>query len=420
MAIEPWKNPEAIKGRAYLEAAGNKSQEVLNALRNPAQQIVPGSMPTAGEAAVPAGRAEWAALQKSAGKILPSEYLARSDAQNVARINQLRTVGQDKAALAAAEGTREANALVNYAAANNAGVDQQMAMAMQPQIESLMRRPAVEDAKKIAMRLAADNDVTLTDFGSVQGLDWLKKGLDKQIEMAAKRTDAIGASDLKSLMQSKDDLLATIKQIAPAYDVARGAYAAESAPINQMRVGQYLENKLVPALGEEAKQKAASFVGAVRDAPGTLRRSLTGGPRFEELTQVLTPRQMAAVESVKADLARGARFEDMAQRGGQVGNSAMDVATQSIEKASGGGKIPNPLSRVVTVANAILGRLEGKINKKLALEIAQEMLNPAQTANALENAMTRAAKGGTVTNALSKNRVPLTVGGVQNVVSSRN
>lgn len=415
MGIEPLtKAGQAnIKGRTYLEAAGDRAPEVVNALRDPARNIVPGALPTAGEAAVPAGSAEFAALQKSASRAAPSDYLARSDAQKAAQVNQLRTVGGTKADLARAEGVRDANALINYAAANTAGVDQAMAAAMEPQIASLMARPAMQDAKAVAIRLAADNEINLTNFGSVEGLDWLKKGLDRQIATAAKQNTAIGASDLRSLMQTKSDLLATIEQIAPAYNTARATFAKESVPVNQMQVGQFLENKLVPALGEEGKLRATSFAGAVNDAPGTLKRALTGSPRFQELTQVLNPGQMKAVQSVVDDLQRGARFEDMAARGAQAGPNAMDVATQSIEKAGGGGKIPNPLSRVVTVANAILGRLEGKINKKLAMEIAQEMLDPTTTANALEGAMLKKAASQASTNRLNQLRIPATVTGAQ-------
>ena len=119
------------------------------------------------------------------------------------------------------------------------------------------------------------------------------------------------------------------------------------------------------------------------------------------------------MQSVVDDLQRGARFEDMATRGAQAGPNAMDVATQSIEKAGGGGKIPNPLSRVVTIANAILGRLEGKINKKLAMEIAQEMLDPTTTANALEGAMLKKAASQASTNRLNQLRIPATVTGAQ-------
>lgn len=421
MLVEPLTEAgrTAIKGRAYAEAAGSKAPEILAALRaptngpNPPGVLVPGSMPTAGQAAVPAGSAEWSALQKSASELAPTDYLARADAQKAAQINQLRTVGQTPAALASAEGTRSANALNNYGAAMTEGLDQDMAKAMAPQIENLMARPAMQDARADAVRWAKDNSKGAVDFGSLEGLDILKKSLDRQIAAVSKQGDAMGKSDLRSLLQTKEDLLATIKELSPKYDAARAGFAKDSAPINQMRVGQYLENKLVPAIGDDAKLRAASFAGAVRDAPSTLRRSLDSAPRFQELSQVLNPQQVSAVNSVVDDLARNARFEGMAKLGTKAGQDAGGIASASIMQAGAGGKIPNPLSRTVTIANAIISRVEGKMDKKLALELAQEMLSPSTTANALSNALAKQKAGAALSSNVNKLRPILTGTGAQ-------
>lgn len=409
--IEPMfdKGQAAIKQRALVEAAGDRGQQVLNALRDPKQNIVPGSLPTAGEAAVPAGSVEFSALQKSASKVpgTASEYLARADSNKTAQIKQLRTVGRTEADLVAAEASRDANALVNYAAANNAGIDQGMAAALKPQIQDLMTRPVMLKLKKDTVKWAADNSIATPNFGSVEGLDYLKKSLDRQIKAAAAGNDAKAAADLVTLMKNKEDLLFLLKDIAPAYDSARAAFAAQSVPVNQMRVGQYLENKLVPALGEDGKLRAASFAGAVKDAPGTIRRSLDGSPRFEKLTSVLDKPQMDAVQSVVDDLARGAKFEDMAKFGGSTAN-AMSLATESIG-GGGSGKLPGLLSRAAAVANMLIARAEGRLDKKLALELAKEMLSPVATAASLEKGLASQA----TSNSLAKARLPATVVGVQ-------
>ena len=125
---------------------------------------------------------------------------------------------------------------------------------------------------------------------------------------------------------------------------------------------------------------------------------------------------MAAVNSIQDDLARQTRNEMMAQNGAKAGPNAMDVASQSISTATGGGKIPNPLSRIVTVANAIIGRLEGKIDRKLAIEIANEMLNPATTANVMQQAITRAGRGKAMKDVVNKLRLPGTIAATQNAL----
>ena len=415
--IEPFTNPEAIKGRAYMEAAGPKAAEIIAALRT-GKPVVPGSLPTAGEAAISAGRPEFSALQASAEKVLPTNYLARSDARNAARLNQLGQVAGTEADMAAAKALRSGTATQKYGAAMQEGIDQDMAAALQPQIQQLMDRPVMKQAQREATEWAANRSIATPNYGSLEGLDYMKKALDRQIAAQAKGTAAADVADLTTLMMNKEDLLATIKQIAPKYDVARETFATQSKPINQMEVGQYLRNKLTPALDEGASQRATSFAGAVRDAPGTLKRSLTGAPRYEKLSDVLTPDQITKVESVRQDLANTARQEMMAQKGAQAGPNAMDIATQSITGAMGSSKIPNPLSRIVTVANALIGRLEGKINKELAIQIATEMLDPKIVAAALEKETAKIAKkAGTaaITNSL---RMPVTAGGVNALVRS--
>jgi hypothetical protein len=61
-------------------------------------------------------------------------------------------------------------------------------------------------------------------------------------------------------------------------------------------------------------------------------------------------------------------------------------------EAAGGATMPTLLNRFATVANAVMKRLAGKIDRKLAMEIASDLLQPETAALALEVAQTRAAK----------------------------
>jgi hypothetical protein len=51
------------------------------------------------------------------------------------------------------------------------------------------------------------------------------------------------------------------------------------------------------------------------------------------------------------------------------------------------------MNRVATIANVIIDRLEGRINRRLATEMALEMLDPKASAATLEAALLREAKG---------------------------
>ena len=335
--IEPWANPAAIKGRAYLEAAGDKTDEIGSLLRQN-KQIVPGSLPNVGEAAVPAGRAEFAALQRSASNVLPSKYIKLSDAQNAARIAQLQTVGKTPVELKAAEAARTTAANVNYGKAYD-NIHNSLIQA-DDEFAAIAKNPFFGRAAKEISDLAGAKNVTL-ESNPTKYLHYVKTGLDK---LLGKTGDtALDATEKKAVMDVKEQLVTWLGTKNKAYESARVEFAKASKPINQMEIGQFLEKKLVPALSEEAKQKSAAFAGALSDAPGTIKRA-TGGPRFEELTKILTPEQMAAVNSVKDDLARGARFDVLATKGAKAAPNAMDLASASMEREAGG-KIPNLLHR---------------------------------------------------------------------------
>lgn len=363
--IEPWATPTAIKGRAYLSAAGDKAQEIVSLLRNP-REIVPGSAPTAGEAAVPAGSAEFSALQKQAAAVVPSQYVARSDSQNAARLAALRTVGQDETALKAAEAARSAAAGPLYAAAR-AGQNADTTPVLAKVNLILAKNPGNRELVTELTNIRKGLDEAGNDPQKVASvLDGIKASL-------ANKDNAFIVSRLSEI---KNDLVNAI----PGYAAAQAKFATMSAPVNQMQIGQNLERKLVPALSDEARQKAATFAGAVQDAPGTIKRA-TGAPRFDKLEQVLTPDQMNVVTSIQEDLARGVRFQDLATKGAK--------AAPDITGAMGREHLPNLLNRHVMLMNAIIGRLEGKVNQKLAAEMAVEMLNPQNTGEALGQAVAR-------------------------------
>jgi hypothetical protein len=120
--IEPWADRAAIKGRAYLEAAGDRASQVAQALRgyaNKATQDVPDSYAHAGEAATPAGSAEFAAFQEAASRTAPSKYLAKERANRAARLKQIERVSGTEADLEAAEAARAKAARKSYGAIEN-------------------------------------------------------------------------------------------------------------------------------------------------------------------------------------------------------------------------------------------------------------------------------------------------------------
>lgn len=410
-----------VKGEAYLSAAGTNPNQVVNWLRQN-QQIVPGSRPTAGEAATGAGVAEFSAIQRQAADVLPTQYLARADEQNAARLNHLRLFAKDENALNQQGQVRSANAAANYGAA-----EAQAPVVADAVLEELMSRPDMKKAIARAATIAGDKGEAFKIGGSpakvvntpqgpiqvraavpaqypVKNLHNIKTALDDMVRDPA--TFGIGASEAKAIRGMQQEYLTWLENKVPDYRQARTQFKADSVPMNQMQIGQYLEEKLVPALSDEGKQRSGMFANAVRDAAGTIKRGTDGAARYQKLTQALEPSQVRIVDEIMGDLARSDRQALMAQKGSKAVEDITGMASASAE-SSAGGKIPNVLNRTAMIANAIVTRLEGKINKKLALEIAQEMLDPDKVADIMEKAIARQGIRGAAGHVAKNTLLPL-------------
>lgn len=395
------------KANLLMESVEGRAPEVINALRQQ-RQYVPGSTPTAGEVvaeigmqprAVPLTR--YAALQESATKVLPSEYLAREQAQEAARLNYLRNIG----------GADPASQFVFNAAtrmrANEAkmlyGVAGAKIVLEDATLQALKQRPSMQKAFDLAEKLAKEEGVT---FGSVSptsaiatpgkrgylvaDMHYVKQALDDMIKDPV--SAGIAKTEAKLITNTRQQFLEWLEKNAPEYKTARESFAARSKPITQMEIGEFLEKKLVGARGEE---RPGVFAAAVKEAPTTIKRA-TGQTRFEKLSEVLTPQQVKIVKNIQADLDRQLALSQQAAAARQTGPGATRAGSELMEAALGGVAAPNVLNAVITATNAILRRLGAKIDRKVALEIATEMLDPQQAALALEQAQRRTTKVGRV------------------------
>lgn len=378
------------KANVLLEAVEGRAPEVINALRQP-PEIVPGAMPTAGEAAAPVGTTRFSALQESAEKVLPSEYMARRGAQDTARIQALQQVGKTEADLKLAREARSAEARLLY---GNAGAK---TVAEDATLKSLRERPSMKKAFERAQTLASEEGATFATAPglgvptfNVADMHYVKLALDDLIQNPA--TYGIGKTEASKIASTRAEFIKWLEGKAPEYRTAREAFASRSKPINQMEVGQYLENKLTSALQEEQKLRPGAFATAVKGAPGTIQKATTGGIRYEKLSDVLTPDQVKIVEDVRSDLARQALFREQARAARAAGPEAGAAGSQLLLEVAGGAQFPTLLNRVTTVANALMKRLAGKIDRKLAIEIATDMLDPERAALAIEAAQRRAGR----------------------------
>jgi hypothetical protein len=399
-------NMLAPKETALLNAAEGQGPQIINALRN-YDEMVAGAQPTSG--AIVSGQMtapRYAALQDQVSKLMPREYMERNQANVNARSEALGKIAQDEAAIKTAENARQSVTKPLYGKA-----DKQLILA-DDTLNTLLTRPSMNKAMARAEALAKERNESFqigknvpeqkvasaivdaegrpldvktipAEYAKFNGrsLHYLKLAMDDLIKDP--QTFGLGSNEISAIKNTRTEFLKWFEDKSNNYKAARETYAEMSKPINIMQVGQYLEGKLKPAVETSVGERAGVFSEALRNAPTTIKRS-TGQPRLSSLDQILEPNQVKVIEGIRNDLAREAEFTKQAREGGRAGEVFPAVETA---------RIPNFMSRVTTVANTILTKLQGKIDKKLALELATEMLDPNAAAAAMEKALARQAKG---------------------------
>jgi hypothetical protein len=367
------------KGAAYLEATEGRAGDIVQQLRYGPSEIVPGSRPTAAQAASPLGVTKFSALGASAAKALPTEYYARGVEQKAARVNAMRGVGKTPADITAAITAREAATTPLYKQA------EARKFAADPTLLQIADDPYIKQALPDAARLSKSQGATF-DSNPTLYIHNVKISLDKMLSRTGET--ALARGERAQVMAVKDRLVGWLEKNAPEYGQARKTFAAKSKPINQMQVGQYLEGKLTAPLGV-GEQRAGVFATAVKDAAGTIKRATTNEARFKALTDVLTPDQVRVVESIRDDLARAAETKIQAQKGTPTAPKVDQLASAAQRTA----RLPNLMSRITSVANDIMSRVVGNIDSKLAIQLATEMLDPQAAAAAIEKAIAAERRG---------------------------
>jgi hypothetical protein len=140
------------------------------------------------------------------------------------------------------------------------------------------------------------------------------------------------------------------------------SFAAYSKKLDRMEVGDYLSKKLQTPLD---KERAGAFATAVENAAGTIKKS-TGIPRFDKLSDVLTPKEVGTVNNVLADLNRTTKADELARMVRGVETGLPDAARAS----------PDFLNRYVTLAKAAFGYLQRGNAEAFNKQMAEMMLDP--------------------------------------------
>lgn len=202
-------------------------------------------------------------------------------------------------------------------------------------LQTLLQRPAMQDAMTNASRIAANFGKPLDERNLIQQMHYAKMHLDDGIAAAS----AAGKSnDMRALLDTKHELLGIMDDLSPAYAQARANFQSVSRPINRMDVGEALRQKYSPGLGDQGSvsRNPATFVNALRDGD-QLAQSATGFGG-STLQNTLNPQDIEALNAAAAQLGRQGYAQNagraVGSNTGQNLSAADDMhAIGSMEKA---------------------------------------------------------------------------------------
>ena len=338
------KGQEQIASEVLQASATDPAKAIATATA--AKPFVKGATPTVGQL----GDDGLAQLERTLyNKPETQGPLAKAYAQQqAARKTAIADIAGTPGYLESLKQGRATFAREDYNAAKAAGIDGEMSAALQPQIESLMRRPTMKKLAEDAKLMAADKDIALTDMGSVDGLHWMKKALDRKITGATNPASPTHEA-LDSLLTMKSDLMSTLEQVSPLYKVANDNFAQSSKTINAMEVAKDLQKRLY----KNADWGAGKEMGSVYQTE--LSKALESVKKQtgmnKTLNDVMPVSDIATLEGIAKDLARK---ETAANAGRATGSNTMQnmMGQNLINRIAGPLGVPQTFSQSV-IANTI-------------------------------------------------------------------
>lgn len=400
--LEPFYSggQELIVGRMIKRQAGDKADEIAKRLTS-AQELVPGSKPTAAEAAQPSGGL--AALQRWAEQAAPEEYAFRRMQSADARKAALEKIAGTEMEKAQAIASRESATRPMYEAAKA------QLVPVDEELMGLLQRPSMSNALSEAASIAAEQGDPVSakmvqdimeqakqGYISGEGLHLLKIGLDS---LRSTATTSLSKQQQNALKGTIDAFEGWRAKNIPEYAAAQSEYARLSKPISQQQIGQALYEKAVPALAEYGPltaERAAMYANALRS--GDKIAQTATGFKGARLTDIMDPAQMQSLESVAADLSRRSAA-DVAGRG--IGsNTFQNLAMQNLaERAGFPATMFGALGKMPLISYG-MDRAEQEMRNRLA----SALLDPAETARLMR------MRGGPLTKLLESQYLQPTAG----------
>lgn len=233
---------------------------------------------------------------------------------------------------------------------------------------------------------------------TLQELHYIKLALDKMKNpnaiTSAERVQNAAINDISSSLDNE------LQNISPLYQSARKTYEQMSQPINEMQVGKYLTEKLVPPTAGDnpAALNYSTFARAMQN-PDVVAQRATGFAG-SKLANALSPEAQKTVSGVSQDVNKIAEY---LKRGSGTGSATArrlaqgDILAQNFAQNAPitakvlevVGKLP-PVSLagkgISTVGGIVTDRVKGQILDKMDDMLAN---NPQQVAKLIEQELSR-------------------------------
>lgn len=281
-----------------------------------------------------------AATERARSQVNPENFQQIYQTQRDARVKALQGVSQDDVALQNAIDTRATNAadaympmqdkvfiggddLTGLLARNRAMGTLQEAQALAAGRGKSFSIPVIEEAPSSAQAYLDEAPILRGAYKegesakplealhevvgqAVKGgdLQSVKMGIDQALSTATGPRKAV-------LMQLKTDFLDWMGKQSPEYLAANAQYAADSRPINQMKVAQRLLDSLTGQAvkyGGSAKQQSEQFFRAMKNAPSIVK-SETG--MRQPLNKIFDEGQRETINQVARELAKDVDLQNL-------------------------------------------------------------------------------------------------------------
>ena len=314
-AVKPFTAPgrEVLAGKALNRLATNP-EEAANRLAK-ADQIIPGSAPTVGQASGDAGLA--GADQTVRSLDTRNRIGERLSEQNTARTTQLDNIARDEATLAKATQKRDSTyeTIAEVAFKGKKPLEIGREPANNPALRKIEdirystagARQSVQKALDFAEGLLKQERVDITD---VENLYSIRKDLAfaRDGKLSGDRSDLkLAKRELSEVIKEIDNL---IESAAPGYQDYLKLYSQRSVPLDQLKAIQTIREKAVLTASD-----AATGDPVISNAKfqNLLRNNLDRGLELRKLMSIpqrdgtlKTNNQLATLDRIASDLDRAA------------------------------------------------------------------------------------------------------------------